>query len=236
MQKPIVGRSTAAVLSAIGVLEKRRGVGVDEKVVKLPSLPDSFVWGINRNKLRCNSQITECSKLLLDFNLLASTMRGNERQMCHELTFLLKEAGDAEAKADKTGIRGLVVAKTTLNPVETIEKLRGILQERPYEFRYAFRIIPIQKVIQTNIEEVKHAATELFAGMGENETFRVTVEKRFTSIHSRDLIEAVATNIKNKVNLDKPDRVLLIEVLGGFTGMSLIKPSSLIAVQKEKML
>jgi tRNA acetyltransferase TAN1 len=236
MQKPIGGSIVLAFSGVKSMLKNSRGIGVDEEAVELPSLTDSFVRGINRNKLRCISQITECSMLLVDFNLLASTMRGNERQMCHELTFLLKEAGDAEAKADKIGIRGLVVAKTALNPVEAIEKFRVMLQEKPYEFRYAFRIIPIQKVIQTNIEEVKHAAAELFAGMSENETFRVTVEKRFTSIHSRDLIEAVATNIKNKVDLDNPDRVLLIEVLGGFTGMSLIKPSDLIAVQKEKML
>ena len=174
--------------------------------------------------------------MLVDFNLLASTMRGNERQMCYELAFLLKEAGDAEPAVDKTGIRGLVVGKTALDPVEAIEKFRLILQDKPYEFRYAFRIIPIQKVIHTDIEEVKLAAAELAAGMSENETFRVTVEKRFTSIHSRDLIEAVATGIKNKVDLDNPDRVLLIEVLGELTGMSLLKPSDLIAVQKEKML
>jgi tRNA acetyltransferase TAN1 len=171
-----------------------------------------------------------------DFNLLVSTMRGNERQMCYELTFLLKEAGDVEAKVDKTGIRGLVVAKTTLNPVEAIEKFRLILQEKPYEFRYALRIIPIQRVVHTDLEQVKQAAADLAADLAENETFRVTVEKRFTSIHSRDFIEAVATDVKNKVDLDKPDKVMLIETLGGFTGMSLVKPTDLISVQKEKML
>jgi tRNA acetyltransferase TAN1 len=62
------------------------------------------------------------------------------------------------------------------------------------------------------------------------------VEKRFTSIHSRDIIEAVATNVKNKVDLEKPDKVLLIEVLGGFTGVSLVKPSALMSVLKAKML
>jgi tRNA acetyltransferase TAN1 len=130
----------------------------------------------------------------------------------------------------------LVVAKTALDPVEAIEKFRAIIHERPYEFRYSLRILPIQKVVRTDLEEIKTAANEFAAGLGENETFRVTVEKRFTSLHSRDLIEAVATDIKNKVDLDKPDKVLLVEVLGGFTGMSLLKPSDILNVQKEKML
>ncbi len=174
--------------------------------------------------------------MLTDFNLLASTMRGNERQMCYELAFLLKEIGDADPKVDRTGIRGLVVAKTALNPVEVIEKFRAVLQEKPYEFRYAFRIIPIQKVVHTDLAEVKQAAMDLAAGLGEKESFRVTVEKRFTSIHSRDFIEAAASDIKNKADMDNPDKILLIEVLGGFTGISLVKPSEVLSVQKEKML
>lgn len=174
--------------------------------------------------------------LLSDFNILASTMRGNERQMCHELAFLLKEAGDPNPDVDKTGIRGLVVAKTTLNPTEAIEKLRVKLQEKPYEFRYAFRIIPIEKVIPTYVEEVKKIAEEFATRLAEADTFRVTVEKRFTSIHSHDLIEAAATAIPNKVDLDNPTKILLIEILGGYTGMALVKPTEIISVQKEKML
>ncbi len=163
-------------------------------------------------------------------------MRGNERQMVYELEFLLKTAGDSEAKVDRTGIRGLVVAKTVLDPVEAVGKFRSLLQEKPYEFRYALRIIPLQKVVHTHLEEIKAAAAELTSKMAENDTFRVTVEKRFTSIHSHEIIEAVATDVKNKVDLDNPSKVLLVEVLGGFTGLSLIKHTDIISVLKEKML
>ncbi len=155
--------------------------------------------------------------------------------MCYELAFLLKETGDTDPKVDKAGIRGLVVAKTNLKPVEAVEEFRTLLQEKPYEFRYSLRIIPIEKVVHTDLEEVKQAALDLASKMGKNESFRVTVEKRFTNIHSRDFIEAVATNIQNKVDLKKPDWILLIENLGGYTGVSLLKPSSILSVLKAKM-
>jgi tRNA acetyltransferase TAN1 len=175
--------------------------------------------------------------LLKDFNLLATTSRGNEKQMCSELLYLLKEEiGDPAPVVGKTGIRGLVAAKTAFDPYEVIEKFRAILQERPYEFRYALRIIPVERVVPTDLDEVKRVATELAANIGENETFRVTVEKRFTSLHSKDFIEAAATGIERKVNLENPDKILLIEVVAGLTGMSLIKPSDVLAVVKEKML
>ena len=174
--------------------------------------------------------------MLSNFNILASTSRGNERLTCTELVFLLKSIGDLEPSAAKTGIRGLAVAKTNLNEVEAIEKLRILLSEKPYEFRYTLRILPIEKVIRTDLAEVKLLAKEFAMRMTDKETFRVTVETRFTTLHTRDLIEAAATEIQQKVNLETPDRVLLIEVVGGLTGMSLIKPQHILSVLKEKML
>jgi tRNA acetyltransferase TAN1 len=157
--------------------------------------------------------------------------------MCYELHYLLKEMlGDPAPIVGKTGIRGLIAAKTTVDPCEVIEKFRAILQERPYEFRYALRIIPVEKVVPTDLDEVKRVATELAGNMRENETFRVTVEKRLTSLHSKDFIEAAATAIKRKVNLKNPDKILLIEVVAGLTGLALIKPTCVLAVVKEKML
>jgi len=175
--------------------------------------------------------------MINDFNLLATTSRGNERPMCNELLFLLKEAlGDGEAATSKTKIRGLIVAKTTLDPVVVIEKLRVILNERPYEFRYALRIVPIERVVPTDLEEIKRVTQELAGRIGEQETFRVTVEKRFTALHSKDIIEAAASDIKRKADLEKPDRILVIELLGALTGISLLKPSDILSVIKEKML
>jgi tRNA acetyltransferase TAN1 len=171
------------------------------------------------------------------FNLLATTSRGNERPMINEITYLLKEElGDAEAQAAKTKIRGLIVAKTSLDPCMVIEKFRAILKERPYEFRYALRILPIEKVVPTDLAEIKRATAELATKIGENESFRVTVEKRFTVLHTKDLIEAAAGDIERKANLENPDKILLIEVLGTLTGLSLLKPSDILAVIKEKLL
>lgn len=175
--------------------------------------------------------------MISDFNLLATTSRGNERPMCNELLYLLKdELGDQQAETSKTKIRGLIVAKTTLDPLSVIEKFRAILSERPYEFRFALRILPIERVAPTDLEEIKRVTNELASRIGENETFRITVEKRFTALHSKDIIESVAPDIKRTANLEKPDRIMLIEVLGALTGISLLKPTDILAVVKEKML
>ena len=172
-----------------------------------------------------------------DFNLLATTMRGNERAMCNELLYILKEElGDVQAQTAKTKIRGLIVAKTSLDPVEAVGKFRYILTERPYEFRYALRIVPIQMVVHTDLSEIKKSTQEMASKIGENQSFRVTVEKRFTELHSKDIIEAAAGDLNRRVDLKNPDWILQIEVLGRLTGISLLKPSDVLAVVKEKML
>lgn len=174
--------------------------------------------------------------MLRNFNLLATTWRGNEENACSELWYLLGEIGDSAPTVDKTGVAGLIAAKTAFNPFEVIEKFRKILHERSYEFRYTLRIIPVEKVVRTDLGEIQQAATELNSKIGEDETFRVTVEKRFTETPTQDIIEATAANIERKVDLNNPDKILLIEVVGGLTGLSVIKPNEILAVMKEKML
>ncbi len=176
--------------------------------------------------------------MIPNFNLIATTARGNERAMTNEIVYLLKDdLGDQEAKAAKTKVRGLIVAKTSLDPLTVMTKFREILSERPYAFRYALRIVPIERVVPTNLEEIKKATAELAASkIAEEQSFRVTIEKRFTELHSKDIIEAAVGDIKAKVDLHAPDWVVQIEVLGALTGVSLIKPDDVLAVVKEKML
>jgi tRNA acetyltransferase TAN1 len=175
--------------------------------------------------------------MIQEFNLLATTARGNERAMTNEIVYLLKdELDDQEAKAAKTKVRGLIVAKTSLDPIEVMSKFREILKERPYSFRYALRIVPIQRVVPTSLEEIHKVTMDMAQQIGEDQSFRVTVEKRFTELHSKDIIEAAAGDIKRKVNLQNPDLILQIETLGAMTGISLLKPGDILAVVKEKML
>ena len=171
-----------------------------------------------------------------NFNILVTTLRGLERSACFELRRLLEQIGDPNADVRKSGIRGLIVARTAVDEFQAVKNLRQILVERPYEFRYLLRIIPIQTIVTTDLKAIADKSGELSSKIAEDETFRVTVEKRFTTLHAREIIEAVAANIKRKVNLDRPDRILLVEVVGGATGISVIKPEDIISVMKEKML
>jgi len=174
--------------------------------------------------------------LLKDFNLLISTSRGNERNTCSEMWYLLGEAGDRAAVVERTQVIGLVVARTRIDPVTVIERLSSLLLERPWEFRYTLKVTPITGTVPSDPQGIEDFAVRLAESLKKDETYRITVEKRRTSISGRTLIEAIAKRIDRKVDLDEPDKIVLIQILGEVTGASVIPPDKILSVEREKRL
>ncbi|KON27856.1 hypothetical protein AC481_03595 [miscellaneous Crenarchaeota group archaeon SMTZ-80] len=172
--------------------------------------------------------------MLDDFNLLISTSRRNERKACSELWYLLCDIGDKTARIDVTNISGLIVAKTSLNPIEVVDQLRKMIREKPWEFKYILKIVPIQRIISTSIEDIKQTALNVAEEINNDQKYKISIRKRSTNISSINLIEKIAPEINNKVNLKNPDLILLIEIIGDVTGMSLIKPSSILSIERSK--
>ena len=68
----------------------------------------------------------------------------------------------------------------------------------------------------------------------EKESYRILIEKRNSDISSKEIITKIANRIKNQVSLDFPDKVILIEILGIVTGISIIKKSDILSLEKTK--
>jgi tRNA acetyltransferase TAN1 len=172
--------------------------------------------------------------LLNDFNLIISTSRGNERNTCSEMWYLLGEVGDRGSTIETTSAIGLVVAKTKLDPIQAIRDLRALLKERPWEFKYTLKLVPIQKVVEANLDAIDRSAVSLAEEIGKEEKFRITVEKRHTDLSSKTIIDTIAKRIERTVNLDNPDKIILIEVIGQLAGLALITSDDVLSIEREK--
>jgi len=168
----------------------------------------------------------------LRFNLIATTHRGLEHEASSELFELLNQIGDEYPDIIKTGILGLLVANTNLEPLKVIEEVRRIVIEDPLRIRYILRIIPIDAVVETNTEKIVEAVSNFTKRIDKEESFRITVEKRRTNLSSSEIIHSVAKIIDRHVNLEKPDWIVLIEIIGKFTGVSVLKPDQILNVIK----
>ncbi len=172
--------------------------------------------------------------MLNDFNLIISTSRGNERNTCSEMWYLLGEVGDRGSTIETTSAIGLVVAKTKLDPIKAISDLRTLLKERPWEFKYTLKMVPIQKVVEASLDAIDRVAITLAEGIAKEEKFRITVEKRHTDLSSKTIIDTIAKRIERTVNLDKPDKIILVEIIGEFAGLALIDSDDILSIEREK--
>ena len=172
--------------------------------------------------------------MLSEFNLLVSTSRGNERNACSEMWYLLRELGDSGAETDRTQAIGLVVAKTKIDPVLAVQELRRRLVESPWKFRYILKVSPIEKVVSSSTAEIEKCASTMVDRIDKRESFRITVKKRHTTLSTKEIVETVARNIDRRVDLENPDKVVLIEILGELTGVSVIAPSDVLSVERAK--
>ena len=167
-------------------------------------------------------------------NLIITCARHLEEETEDELRDILDELGDSEIEVSISDMSGILTAQTKLDPIEVVKKMKEILLDQPWSIRYCLRIIPIQKVIETKMEVIEKAISNISNQILDGETYRILIEKRNSDISSKEIITKIAHEIKNKVSLDFPDKIILIEVLGGMTGISILKEADILSIEKTK--
>ena len=167
-------------------------------------------------------------------NLIITCARHLEGDTEDELIDILEELGDSDVKIAVSNMSGIITVETKLDPIEVVRKMKEMLLDEPWSIRYCLRIIPIQKVVETNIEEIEKSISNMSSEINEKESYRILIEKRNSDISSKEIITKIANGIKNKVSLDFPDKIILIEILGIITGISIIKKSDILSLEKTK--
>ncbi len=167
-------------------------------------------------------------------NLIITCARHLEPETEDELRDILDEFGDSDADIMITNMSGILTAETKLDPVDVVKKMKEMLLDEPWSIRYCLRIIPIQNIVDTKIEDIERIISENSNQILDNETYRISIEKRNSDISSQEIISKIADKIKNKVSLEFPDKIILIEILGNKTGVAILKKSDILSVEKTK--
>ncbi len=167
-------------------------------------------------------------------NLIVTCARNLEGETEEEILDILDEFGDPDVKISVSNMSGIITIETKLDPIEVVRKMKEMLLDEPWSIRYCLRVIPIQKTVETNLEKIQECVSSISNNIEENESYRILIEKRNSDISSKEIIANIANQIKNKVSLDFPDKIILIEILGIVTGISLIKNSDILSLEKTK--
>ncbi len=156
-------------------------------------------------------------------NLLIACPRNRERAAMSEIRYFIGDLlEDSELKVSQTPVSGLLACNTSLDPFRVITSLREFAVENPYQFRFAIRFTPLHECVDSELEEIVKAAERLLPKIGNKESFRVSVRRRHTQLENMEVVIAVASVIPRKVNLDAPDKTVLVEIVGDWTGLSVL--------------
>jgi tRNA acetyltransferase TAN1 len=110
-----------------------------------------------------------------------------------------------------------------------------MVKDDPWSVRRVLRFIPIERECNAEIEEMVEVVKELAQKIGEKDSFKVVVEKRHSQLSSMDIIRAVAEPVERKVNLENPDWLVLIEIIGPKAGISVLRPKDIFRSLESKL-
>ena len=167
-------------------------------------------------------------------NLIVTCPRNLELEAESEIKKILNELDDYEPEISQTDMRGILMVNTILEPLKIIDWIKNKINDEPWFFRYCLRIIPVQKTTDTDIDKIKQNVMNLKSIIQENDSYRITVEKRNSNMQSSQIINEIAKIIPNKVSLDEPDWVILVEIFGEKTCISILKNDSIFSLEKSK--
>jgi len=116
-----------------------------------------------------------------------------------------------------------------------VKRSKELVNDEPWRVRYILRLIPIEFAFtEDGLDSIKSAAKRLASKMQKFETFRITVERRNTSLRSSEIIATVGSEIDNRVDLENPDWIVLVEIIGKLVGISVLRPKEIFSSVIEK--
>ena len=166
--------------------------------------------------------------------MLVTCARNLEAETKNEIGKILDEIGDQESEVLNVGMRGILMVNTSIEPSKIIDWVKDKVVEEPWLIRYCLRMIPIQSVTETDMRKITKDVIKLKDVIQQNDSYRITIEKRNTDMSSTEIITEIAKIFPNKVSLNQPDWIVLIEILGNKTGISILKENEIFRLDKAK--
>ena len=147
---------------------------------------------------------------------------------------ILEELGDKSPAFFSTDMSGILTVESKIDCFKVEKKIKEKIIDEPWSIRYIRRIIPIQKTSISNLDDISKESIRLASIMRDDETFRITIEKRNSDLSSKEIITKIAKEIPNVVSLEQPTWIILIQILGNQTGISVLRKNDVLSVENEK--
>jgi tRNA acetyltransferase TAN1 len=166
-------------------------------------------------------------------NLIVTSAKGLEARASAEFKEVALLSGIRKVTIERSAYDGVLEVEVE-NPKALLSFISDFVRSEPFKVRFVLRVIPVGRVVDTKIEEIVGAVTELAQNIGAAESFRITIEARDSPYSDKQLIDAIADAVDRTVSLDSPDKIVLIQIFGEYTGVSVLAPDEILSITKLK--
>lgn len=154
-----------------------------------------------------------------------------------EIIRLLQHFGDSNPEVERTSVWGVAIVHTCLNNRQVIRKCRELFNTDPRAFQWAVKWLPVDYWCNSNLESVKQVIDECIKGRIQgDQTWAMRVKKRrWQKYHTIDIVKYLTEGIVGKVNLNNPDRIIWVDVIGRETAISLLNPEDIFSLNLSQL-
>lgn len=166
-------------------------------------------------------------------NLILTSQKGSEAKASAEFKEIALQRGHRKLHIEKAGFDGILEIDIE-NARDFIAFMREYVRSEPFRVHFIQRMMPVDIVVDTSLEQIRDAATQLAPQVLQGESFRIDITERDSPLARKELIDTIASVVDRKVNLGSPDKVFNVEVLGEYTAISVVRPEEILSITKLK--
>lgn len=170
------------------------------------------------------------------YNLLVTFHHNQKGHAEQEVRERLKDLGAYVEKLDLSDVEGVFLVQAGGDAKVLVFQLKRMCQEDPVQFLYTHHWVPIERWVPANIKDMRLTAIELAKGIGAEESWMMHLHKRHFEEHHDDVIAKLTEPLDlGRVELEDPDKILAVEILGHNAGMTLLTRHELLDVNKVRV-
>lgn len=160
--------------------------------------------------------------------LLVSYQRSHYGKAKREILLILGRLGDEHASVERTAIDGIALARTALDARNVVRRCRDLFLHG-FAFEHAIKWVPVDYWCEADLQAIRRVLVEKVRDqIAPGETWGMKVAKhRWERYHTQDIVANLAGAIDRKVNLDHPDKLVRVDVVGGEVALAVLQPDDL---------
>ncbi|HXZ24057.1 MAG TPA: THUMP domain-containing protein [Methanomassiliicoccales archaeon] len=147
----------------------------------------------------------------------------------------LREIGVSVEGIEVSEAEGVLEVLVSGESKRAVAAVRASCALNPSLFVQTHHWVPIEKWVESKDSEMARATGEIGKGIMPEDKWMLHLHKRHVTQHSGDLIRILTDPInRGKVDLKRPDKIVVVELLGQKAGIALVAKDEILDVNKVR--